>query len=150
MRKEQSAGAVVFCATKNGRIYLLLQHRKEFPNRRARKPTSGHWDFPKGHIESGEKDEDTVTREIYEETGIRKIAISSNFKETIRYIVDYGAGKHLKSVALFLAKTKQKRVTLSREHRAYAWLSYKDAYQRLTYSNSKRVLAKAENFLNSI
>ena len=96
-RPERSAGAVVFRKTKSGRVYLLIQHPGK-PNGRVHKPTQGHWDFPKGHIESGEKTEDTVRREVQEETGIIAIDILAGFKETIRYCVDYGVGRRLKFV----------------------------------------------------
>lgn len=148
-RPERSAGAVVFRKTKAGRAYLLIQH-PDAPDGRAHKPTPGHWDFPKGHIESGERTEDTVRREVREETGIAKISIMPGFKETIRYFVDYGAGKRLKFVAFFLAETRQKRVVLSFEHQAYAWLPYEEAHQELTYQNAKRVLLGAEKFLKNI
>ncbi|MBI3442616.1 MAG: NUDIX domain-containing protein [Candidatus Sungbacteria bacterium] len=145
-RAERSAGAAVFRHTRAGRMYLLIQH-PDVPNGKARKPTAGHWDFPKGHIEAGEKTEDTVRRETREETGIRRITLTPGFKETIRYFVNYGTGKRLKFVAFFLAETKQKRVTVSSEHQAYAWLGYREARKKLTYQNARRVLAAAEKFL---
>ncbi len=145
-RPERSAGAVVFRKTKFGREYLLIQH-PDAPNDRVHKPTSGHWDFPKGHIEAREKTKDTVRREVREETGILNIVPVPDFKETIRYVVDYEGRKRLKFVVFFLAETKQKRVVLSFEHQAYAWLPYKEAYQKLTYQNAKRVLSAAERFL---
>lgn len=145
-RPERSAGAVIFRNAKSGRMYLLLQHPDQ-PNGRVRKPTKGHWDFPKGRIEPGEKTEDTVCREIREETGIANITFVPGFKETIRYFVNYRAGKRFKFVVFFVAETKKKRVILSFEHQAYAWLRYEEARQKLTYENTKRVLARAEKFL---
>lgn len=143
---ERSAGAVIFRNTKAGRVYLLLRH-PDVPNGRVYKPTRGHWAFPKGHIEAGEKTEDAARREIREETGIKKVPLLADFKEAIRYFVDYGAGKRLKLVMFFLAETKQKRIILSPEHQAYVWLPYKEARQKLTYQDTKRVLTAAEKFL---
>ena len=34
-----------------------------------------YWDFPKGHVEAGETDEETAMREVTEETGIDKLSI---------------------------------------------------------------------------
>ena len=73
MPKEKSAGAVVFRKENNRTYYLLLHYE------------AGHWDFPKGHIEKDEKEEDTVKREVTEETGIEDIKIIEGFKEWIKY-----------------------------------------------------------------
>ena len=138
----------MFRKTKAGRKYLLVQH-PDAPNGKVREPTRGHWDFPKGHIEPGERTEDTVRREIREETGIKKIIFVPDFKKTIRYFVDYGAGRRLKFVVFFLAETTRQRVIISSEHQTYGWLSYEEAFRRLTYQNAKRVLAAAERFLKA-
>ena len=70
MKQEKSAGAIVFIKDKEP-IYLLLHYEAK------------HWDFPKGNIEKGEKDIETVKREIEEETGITDIEIVKDFKEKI-------------------------------------------------------------------
>lgn len=72
MPQEFSAGAALF--HRNKEIEYLLLHYK-----------SGHWDFPKGHIEKGESREKTIRREVEEETGIKEIIIIPGFKETIKY-----------------------------------------------------------------
>ena len=134
----RSAGAVVFRETSEGREYLLLKHS----------PPYSHWDFPKGHIEKGEKTEETVRREIKEETGISKIEIIPGFKETKRYFVKYTGEKTLKFVAYFLTKTSDKKVKISWEHQDYAWLPYEKAVKQITYSTSKKLLKEADEFLS--
>ncbi|HBT81839.1 hypothetical protein A2757_00190 [Candidatus Giovannonibacteria bacterium RIFCSPHIGHO2_01_FULL_48_47] len=133
----RSAGAIVFRETKKGREYLLIKHA----------PPYGHWDFPKGHIEKREKTEEAVRREVEEETGISKIEIIPGFKETIRYFVKYTGEKALKFVAYFLAKTNEKKVKLSHEHEDFAWLPFEEAYKKITYNTSKKLLKKADEFL---
>ena len=49
--EERSAGSVVYRESDEGRIYLLLQN-------------SGRWDFPKGRVEKGESEVQTVLREV--------------------------------------------------------------------------------------
>ncbi len=137
MPVERSAGAVIFRKTKEGREYLLIKHA----------PPYHHWDFPKGHIEKGEKTEEAVRREIKEETGISKIEIIPGFKETIRYFVKYTGEKALKFVAYFLAKTNEKKIKLSHEHEDFAWLSLEEAHGKTTYKTSKEVLKKAHEFM---
>lgn len=143
----RSAGAVIYRTTKKGREYLLLQHPDTL-TKGASKPVAGHWDFPKGHIEKGEKTEDTIRREIREETGITHLAFIPDFKHTIRYFVNYTGARQLKFVVYYLTRTSQKNVTVSWEHQGYAWLPYKEARERLTYNNAKGVLEAAEDFLS--
>lgn len=147
MPVERSAGAVIFRETKKGREYLLLQHAPDKSHYPLPRHPAGHWDFPKGHIEKGEKTEDAARREVREETGLSHIGLISGFKGTIRYFVLVNKEKRLKFVAFFLARADKGRVKLSFEHQDFLWLSYKEAHQKLTYANAKQVLKSAESFL---
>lgn len=142
MPVERSAGAVIFREYKKGREYLLIQHEDK-----DGKP--GHWAFPKGHIEKGERTEDAARREVQEETGLSEIEIVPGFKETIRYFVPVGKEKRLKFVAFFLGRAKKGKVKLSFEHQDFAWLPYEETYKRLTYAAAKTILKKADNFLSA-
>ncbi len=73
MPKEKSAGAIIFRKDNNIPYYLLLHYE------------SGHWGFPKGHIEENENEEGAARREIEEETGIKNIKIIDGFKEYEKY-----------------------------------------------------------------
>ena len=146
MPVERSAGAVIYRETKQGREYLLLHHQA-IANKRVLKPIDGHWSFAKGHVEKGETTEQTVRREIKEETGITQLEFIPDFKETIRYFVNYNGEKRLKFVAFFLVKTSEKNVTISFEHQGFAWCGYEHAYKAVTYSSDKKVLKAAEQFL---
>ena len=147
MPVERSAGAVIYQDEKKGREYLLLHHHP-IASKRVLKPVNGHWSFAKGHLEKGETTTDTVRREIKEETGITQLEFIPDFKETIRYFVNYNGEKRLKFVAFFLVKTAQKDVTISFEHQGFAWLAYEDAYKTLSYSSDKKVLKLADQFLS--
>ncbi|GIU71641.1 MAG: diadenosine 5'5'''-P1,P4-tetraphosphate pyrophosphohydrolase [Candidatus Nitrosocaldaceae archaeon] len=133
--EERSAGAVLF-REDDIRLYLLLHYQAR------------HWDFPKGNIEEGEEELDTVRREVKEETGIDDIIIIDGFKRVSEYYYKRAGKLVHKQVVFYLAKTNQKEVRLSYEHIGYEWLPYKEAYDRLTFKNSKRILADAEEFLN--
>ncbi|MBI4549011.1 MAG: NUDIX domain-containing protein [Ignavibacteriae bacterium] len=110
----------------------------------------GHWDFPKGNIEKGEKQEDTVRREIAEETGITRIKFIDGFRETIKYFYKWKGQNIFKIVVYYLVETRQKNVTLSDEHQGYAWLPYTEAFKKLTFKNSKDVLNKAMKCMNGM
>lgn len=142
MPVERSAGAIIFREDKSGRKYLLLHHHPSTSNQ------GGSWGFPKGHIDKGEKTEETVRREVKEETGVSRMKILPGFKETIRYFVGSKEERHLKFVAFFLAKTKTRNVKISWEHIGYTWLPYQEAHEKLTYKNEKEILEKADEFLS--
>ena len=77
MKKERSAGIVLFLEKSEGNRYLLLNY-----------PT-GHWDFVKGKIEHGETEHQTALRETKEETGISDLEFIDGFKENINYNFQY-------------------------------------------------------------
>jgi len=136
---HRSAGAVIFRREKGQILYLLLHYE------------AGHWDFAKGHIEKGEKTEDTVRRETKEETGIDDIRFIPGFKETIKYWMRRRGKAEkgvLKFVVFYLAETKTKTIRLSFEHTGYMWLPYEEAVKKVTYKNAKDILRKAQQFLN--
>ena len=135
MPVERSAGAVIFRMEKKEPLCLLLHYEE------------GHWDFPKGHIESGEKTEETIRREVREETGISRLAFLNGYQQTIRYFFWANKKRILKFVVYYLAKTSQKRVQLSSEHIAYEWLLFEEASKRITFASSRRVLKKADRHL---
>jgi len=140
MPVERSAGAIIF-RREEGKIYYLLLHYPGF-----RGPKS-HWDLPKGHIEKGEKLEDTVKREIEEETGLKEIEFLKGFKETIKYFFKWKSKNILKFVTFYLAETKTGNVKVSFEHLGFEWFPYEKALERLTFKNAKEILQKANNYL---
>jgi 8-oxo-dGTP pyrophosphatase MutT (NUDIX family) len=143
MPVEKSAGAVIF-RRKNNKIYYLLLH---YPS--SAKAPRDYWDFPKGHIEKGEEIEETVRREVEEETGLKDIKFVEGFKEWIKYFFKFKGKNIFKIVTFFLAETKTKDVKISSEHIGYEWLPYEKALERLTFNNAKEILKKANDFLNS-
>lgn len=141
MRKEKSAGAVVFRREGKKTKYLLLHYE------------SGHWDFPRGHIERGEKEQETARREILEETGIIELDFIRGFRVSTKWFFKKKAGKRYfnvhKTAVLFLAETKARRVKISHEHIGYKWLFYEKAVKQATFDNTKNLLEKAASFLNT-
>jgi bis(5'-nucleosidyl)-tetraphosphatase len=137
MQLETSCGAIVF--TRNAETKYLLLHYE-----------AGHWDFVKGNIEPDETEEETVRRELKEETGITQANFIKDFRQTINYFYRAEGKTISKRVTLYLIETKETRVNLSFEHVGYEWLNYQQALERLTFKNSKQALNKAQNHLKNL
>lgn len=135
MKEERSAGAVIF-RREGGRCLFLLLHYQ-----------GGHYDWPKGNIERGESELDTVRREVLEETGIADLTFYDGFRETIMYFYSRGGERIRKTVAFYLAETGTSEVKLSWEHVGYKWADFEESMNTLTYRNSREVLRKAKEFL---
>ena len=137
MGEEKSAGIVLFRNISNKNEFLLLNYPQ------------GHWDFIKGKIEQSETSQETALRETKEETGISNIEFIDGFVESVEYDFRFKNEDIHKKVIFFLAKTSEKKISLSHEHNDYLWLGYDDALKKTTFRNAKNVLSKANEFLSN-
>ncbi len=134
MKREKSCGGIIY---NEDNEFLIIQNRG-----------GKHWDFPKGHAEKGETEEETAKREILEETNLN-VDFVKGFKEKIEYTIPNK--KVRKEVVFFLARTKNKEVQIQKEEILnYKWLNYEEALKRLTHDNAKELLEKARSYLNKI
>jgi 8-oxo-dGTP pyrophosphatase MutT (NUDIX family) len=137
MIKEKSAGAVILRKDGSRILYLLLHYKHK----------SDYWDFTKGNIEQGEREEETVKREVLEETGLNDISFIQDFEESTNWFYKRDDETVFKEVVYFLVETKSETVRISEEHIGHEWLSFTEALKRITYNNSKEILRKANEFL---
>jgi bis(5'-nucleosidyl)-tetraphosphatase len=135
---EKSCGTVLFRNSDQGRLYLVLHY------------PSGHFDYPKGHVEEGEEDDEhsTALRELEEETGIADGRIIPGFRSEMYYTYNRKGKTSLKLVVFFVAQSDAEEITISHEHQDFLWLTYEEALEQLTFENAKNLLQKAENFLD--
>jgi bis(5'-nucleosidyl)-tetraphosphatase len=139
---QRSAGIITFrLPRESGEIdaaeFLLLDYGR-------------YWDYPKGHVESGECDQATARRELLEEIGIAHAELLPGFAHELTYFFRSKRGLVRKTVMFFLGRVPPNAaVRLSHEHTDYAWLRYPGALDRLTYASAKNVLRAAWDFLEA-
>jgi 8-oxo-dGTP pyrophosphatase MutT (NUDIX family) len=149
MRKEVSAGIIVYRLVEGKPRFLLLYHGGRY------------WNFPKGHIEplspadwrgqpAKESDIQTAFRETEEETGLERkdISIRRGFRAKQNYCFKKGPDQICKTVIYFLGETKKAEIRVSEEHEGYGWFSYNEGVAMLNrYRNNQQILKKARAFI---
>lgn len=136
MQHEKSCGAIVYRKYHGNLEILLIKH-----------VNSGHWSFPKGHVEAGETEVETALREIKEETGI-DVIIDPTFRETVTYNPRKDSQK---VVVYFIAKAKNfDYVRQESEIAEIKWVDAGCADSVLTYENDKCIVNKARKVIKGI
>lgn len=126
---EKSCGAIVYRKNHGNTEILLIKH-----------VNSGHWSFPKGHVEAGETEIETATREVKEETGV-DVIINPSFRETVSY---FPRKDTQKVVVYFIGKAKNFELIPQEEEIAQLkWVEIGHAASILTYENDKIIVTKA-------
>jgi len=129
MYHEKSCGAIVYRKSHGNVEILLIKHLN-----------SGHWSFPKGHMEGSESEVETARREILEETSV-EVLIDPTFREIVTYSPKRDT---VKLVVYFLAKAKNINfMPQSEEIADIRWVDIVHANNLLTYDNDKVIVAKA-------
>ncbi|HOV88765.1 MAG TPA: NUDIX domain-containing protein [Candidatus Paceibacterota bacterium] len=137
---EISVGIFLFRREKGKCLWLLLHY------------PAGHWDFIKGHIEKNEKIEETIRREVLEETGIKSFKIIPHFQKTLDYWFNnkrYTGEDEMvhKKVIFLLGETKEKKIQISSEHLEGGWFTTEETLKILTFNNVKKYFLQAVAFL---
>ena len=131
MRHEKSCGAIVYRKHCGNIEILLIRHIN-----------SGHWSFPKGHIEPGETEIQTAVREIKEETDI-DVMIDPTFRETVSYSPKRDTQK---IVVYFIGRAKNYNFAPQEDEISeIRWVDIGYASRILTYENDKNIVIKAKN-----
>lgn len=132
---EKSCGAIVYRKSHGNTEILLIKHIN-----------SGHWSFPKGHVEENETETETAIREIKEETGI-DVIIDPSFRETVSYFPKKDTQK---IVVYFIAKAKNyDYIPQEEEISDIKWVDIGHATTILSYENDKLIVNKAKNAIKN-
>ena len=140
IKKEISAGIIIFRRTTEGPKFLLLYHGHNY------------WNFAKGKIEKEERSLQAALREVREETGIgsNDLRLSRDFKAHERFSFKRQGQQIFKIVIFYLAETRAVDIKISDEHEGYGWFLIRDAKNMLgRYKDSQRVFKQAYEFLRA-
>jgi 8-oxo-dGTP pyrophosphatase MutT (NUDIX family) len=137
-KRNHSVGIILFYNFPRSRKYLLVKQHQ------------GHWGFPKGHIEKGEKLIETAVRELKEETGIKKIEfIKRKILLRDNYSFNNANAKIIKIVDYFIAESLVEKVKIDFDEIInYKWLTFGKSLDRLTFKESKKILKQANKIIS--
>lgn len=136
VKEEKSAGAVIFYMDKEPK-FLLLKY-------------TNYWGFMKGNIETNETIEQTMAREMKEETNISKFDIIKGFTYTQTWFYKLNNILRRKFASYFLVEiTKEeiKNVKISEEHEDFKFLELEEALKIMKVKANKEMLIKAHEFI---
>jgi 8-oxo-dGTP pyrophosphatase MutT (NUDIX family) len=128
--REFTAGGVVYRQTNGPTEILMIQDHK------------GRWTIPKGHVEKGEKLEQTARREIHEETGLTDIEIKDKLDNI--YFFYRRQGKLIfMTTSVFLIEAKRNTDKLKRGDSEgiidVKWFPVDEALQLIEYKDTEKL-----------
>jgi bis(5'-nucleosidyl)-tetraphosphatase len=135
--KYRKAVFVVLYKTEKGKVFYLILHRKK------------HWkgfEFCKGGIEDGETEIDAAKRETYEESGLKiKKIFNNHIHGKYKYPRKFSDRRGFlgQKYSVYSAEVFPGKVKIDKhEHSGFEWLEYKDALEKLSKEDQKKVLRK--------
>ncbi len=153
--RKFSAGAVVIRQEKGEVKFLLLKREKKgtTSGKTIKKRPKIEWILPKGEIEKGEKSQETILRETKEEAGLSDLEIIDELdKEEYFYRAPWEGNRlTFKVVRYFLIESKDKRQPKPETKEGFTqagWFTAKEALDKITYKESKKILEKAIEKVN--
>jgi 8-oxo-dGTP pyrophosphatase MutT (NUDIX family) len=138
VKRVFSAGGIVLRKTDGDINVLVTQH-------------SGHlgWDFPKGHLETGESSEQAALREVEEETGVHGKVLEKVGQTQYFYFED--GEKVFKTVTFFLMEyISEGTATTAFEVSDRIWLPVDEVLEKLTFKDTKALWEKAKEKIKKL
>ena len=109
------------------------------------------WSLPKGKIDPGETAIEAAYREVYEETGIKRIKFIKMLGEYSRYRNGPNGTEdksEFKTIHVFMFRAEKKKLKPIDPHNPEAkWVSKKEALSMLTHSKDKECFKKVMNLI---
>jgi ADP-ribose pyrophosphatase YjhB (NUDIX family) len=158
MVREISAGGVVIRQAENTWWVAVIEPQKEpQPPKPGVKSKSQKLPLalPKGLVDPGEKPEQTAIREVREETGITALPITKLADIKYVYVRTWGDGERVfKIVSFYLLRYQSGRIDdiapdMRIEVKRALWVPLEEAAKKLSYSNERKVVRLAQEYLES-
>lgn len=169
MDREISAGGVVLRQISGVWHVALIEPRKDEPQideeqieslkpasaKTPRKRSRAILTLPKGLVDAGEKPQAAAVREVLEETGVAAEPVTKLSDNKYVYVRTWGDGKRVfKIVSFYLMRYISGEIdNLASEMRIEVkralWVPLADATSQLAYSNERKVLRQAQDYLES-
>jgi 8-oxo-dGTP pyrophosphatase MutT (NUDIX family) len=108
------------------------------------------WSLPKGHIEVGERAEETAVREITEETGIRGDVLAA--LGSIEYWFRAEAHMVHKTVRHYLLRFREGELTAANDHEVahVAWVPIDELSSSLAHADERRLAKEAAELITRL
>lgn len=136
--KRTNVQAFVFSRNPSFKVLIL----KRTPER------SGYWQPVCGGVENGEGLNETVIREVFEETGITKLKSVIDLDYTFKYRETKNGGLMDMQDFCFAAEVNNiSNIRISDEHQEYKWCSYSEAKEYLKWEHNLIALEKLMNII---
>ncbi len=164
MEREISSGGVVLRQISGIWHVALIEPRKDEPQKETPKPASAKTPrkrsravltLPKGLVDPGEKPQAAAVREVLEETGVVAEPVTKLTDNKYVYVRTWGDGKRIfKIVSFYLMRYVSGEIdNLASEMRIEVkralWVPLADATSQLAYSNERKVLRQAKDYLET-
>jgi 8-oxo-dGTP pyrophosphatase MutT (NUDIX family) len=159
--REISAGGVVLRKISGVWYVALIEPRKDEPEKttstksKSRGTRKTVLALPKGLVDAGEKPQAAAVREVLEETGIVADPIIKLTDNKYVYVRSWGDGERVfKIVSFYLMQyvsgeidnlTADMRIEVNRA----LWVPLSDAARQLAYSNERKVLQQAQEYVET-
>ena len=142
----------------------LIEPRKDEPQVESPNPASSKTPrkrsrailtFPKGLVDAGEKPPAAAVREVLEETGVVAEPVTKLSDNKYVYVRTWGDGKRVfKIVSFYLMRYVSGEIdNLAADMRIEVnralWVPLSDAASQLAYSNERKVLRQAHDYLET-
>jgi len=127
---------------KDGKVLILQRHKNEdvYPNM---------WELPSGKRELLEPSEDSLMREVREETGL-DIKMVMPFSVFDYQIEKPDEIRDSTQINFLVTSVNDKNVVLSEEHQAFVWITKEEIDKYDFTEATKKVIQKAFEIINKL
>lgn len=130
---QMSVGGVIYRKENNDYKFVLILD------------AYGRWTFPKGKIAHAESEEETVVRELREETGLQKLKVIVYLDEKAVTVNNPNEKPQSKLIKYYLVEAEDNKIKVPdvKELQDVQWFTKDEALDTIGYPNAKDVFSQA-------